>query len=560
MSGERIAEASEAVEPKKLLTRRNFWCFALGTFGRDFAYNLFANNLLTFIMFTKTLNESQFAVVSAIIVAARLFDAFNDPIMGGIVENTRTRFGKFRPWILIGGATTSLVIVLLFSLPVDKWAFIGFLAAMYFAFSITFTMNDISYWALLPYLAREADDRNKLSAVTQLVVAAGGGLAAMSIPALTTSYTKLLGGSAVSSYMWLSVITAGLFLASTFVTFFGVNDLTQNLPKRVRAKKNARRRAPIATPEPGAAKGAAAIGRESASADNALSIRDMFRILKNNDQLLVSALVMVLYSVAVGTAGALLTMYIYFEFAYNGMLSTIFWAIGGAMTLAFVATFPKLIKKVGRTKLIVAGGLLIIFGFLFTMAFALVVPKIHLFSLFGLDFDLKYLLMMIPFGAAGLGQGCYYNLMFLNMSNTVEYNEYKTGKREESLIFSLRPFTAKLSSAIQQLLVTVVYLAIGLNEVTNGISRFEREANRGALTSAEKNGKIAAMLKTVPDKKKIALICAVCVIPVAFMVVAMILYRKKFIIDDAKFEEMKEAIRRRKEGEPIASLGASAEE
>ena len=145
MPAQTSAVPIKSTEPNKLYNKRNFWCFSLGTFGRDFAYNLFVNNLLTFILFTKTLTDLQFSFVSAIIIVARIFDAFNDPIMGGIVENTRTRFGKFRPWILIGGVSTCLIIVLLFSVPVDNWAFIGFLAVMYLTFSNLNLLG--TYWA-----------------------------------------------------------------------------------------------------------------------------------------------------------------------------------------------------------------------------------------------------------------------------------------------------------------------------------------------------------------------------------------------------------------------------
>lgn len=72
------------------LSKRNFFMFPLGTLGRDFLYNFFNGYLLSFCVLTKHLNVAQFTAITFIIVAARIFDAFNDPIMGGIVENTRT--------------------------------------------------------------------------------------------------------------------------------------------------------------------------------------------------------------------------------------------------------------------------------------------------------------------------------------------------------------------------------------------------------------------------------------------------------------------------------------
>ena len=134
------------------LSFRNFFMYPLGTLGRDFLYNLFNGYLLAFVLFTKNLTDGQFASITIIIIAARIFDAFNDPIMGGIVENTRSKWGRYKPWQTIGAVLTGAVIIMVFCLPVDGWAFIGMLAAAYLLFSITFTMNDISYWGMMPTL------------------------------------------------------------------------------------------------------------------------------------------------------------------------------------------------------------------------------------------------------------------------------------------------------------------------------------------------------------------------------------------------------------------------
>ena len=75
--------------------KKNLWFFPLGTVGRDMLYQLFTNFILTFIMFTRQLTAGQLAAITAIMVGARIFDAFNDPIMGNIIDRTRTKWGKF---------------------------------------------------------------------------------------------------------------------------------------------------------------------------------------------------------------------------------------------------------------------------------------------------------------------------------------------------------------------------------------------------------------------------------------------------------------------------------
>ena len=86
--------------------RRNLIMFPLGTVGRDMVYSLVTNFLLTFVLFTRSLTAAQLSAITAIMVGARIFDALNDPIMGNIIERTRTKWGKFKPWILIGMFST----------------------------------------------------------------------------------------------------------------------------------------------------------------------------------------------------------------------------------------------------------------------------------------------------------------------------------------------------------------------------------------------------------------------------------------------------------------------
>ena len=103
--------------------RKNLWCFPVGTVGRDMVYVLISNFLLTFILFTRELTASQLAAITGIMVAARVFDALNDPIMGNIIERTRTKWGKFKPWLLAGALSTTVVIVVLFNMNLQGWPF-----------------------------------------------------------------------------------------------------------------------------------------------------------------------------------------------------------------------------------------------------------------------------------------------------------------------------------------------------------------------------------------------------------------------------------------------------
>ena len=104
--------------------RRNLWTYPVGTVGRDMIYQLFTNYILTYTLFTRELTAAQLAAITGIMIAARIFDALNDPIMGNIIESTRTRFGKFKPWLLAGVISTSFVVAFIFNTKLTGWPFI----------------------------------------------------------------------------------------------------------------------------------------------------------------------------------------------------------------------------------------------------------------------------------------------------------------------------------------------------------------------------------------------------------------------------------------------------
>ena len=142
-----MSEHTEKVtSPDAKAQKRNLFCFPIGTLGRDMIYNLFTNYILLYVLFTHHLTPAQLMAITAIMIGARVFDALNDPLMGNIIERTRTRWGKYKPWLVIGILSTSAVVYLAFNVRLEGWAFIWFFGIIYFAYSITYTMHDISYW------------------------------------------------------------------------------------------------------------------------------------------------------------------------------------------------------------------------------------------------------------------------------------------------------------------------------------------------------------------------------------------------------------------------------
>ena len=108
--------------------RRNLWMFPLGTVGRDMFYSLFANFLLTYVMFTRTLTAAQLSAITSSMVVSSVLVALCDPLIGNLIERTRTRLGKFKPYLAIGIAANSMVVYTAFHSTLQGWSFVAFFA------------------------------------------------------------------------------------------------------------------------------------------------------------------------------------------------------------------------------------------------------------------------------------------------------------------------------------------------------------------------------------------------------------------------------------------------
>ncbi len=479
------------------LLKRNLWGYSLGGIGRDMMYQLFNTYMISCITFTKGVNTAQLAIVGIIIVCCRIFDALNDPIMGSIIEITHTKWGKFKPWIMIGAVTNAILVFFMFWAPLEGNDFIIFYGIAYIFWSITFTMNDISYWSMLPSLAKDAGDRDTLSSVANLTAGIGAGLAIILIPLLTAGdYT--IAGNASTAYTVISAVFGCVFIACQLFTCLTVKE--EPLPPK-----------------------------KSGKMDNPL--KNMFKVLKGNDQLQKISLVMLVYNLGSSITGGLSTYYVYFKFGYQGAMVSLFGIITG-IAGGLLIIYPLLSKKFGRRTIMKISMGLVVLGYTLMLIMGLFVNNFYAIAVCGVFY--------------AIGQSTMYMVQTISISNTVEYNEWKTGERQEGIIFSIRPFMAKMGSALQMGVVTVILYILRIADTTNQISEQENLANIGTINSEEKLANIDAIIATVSEDTKIALLCCMTILPIILVCLAGFLYLWLYKIDEKKYEEIRMEIAERK--------------
>ena len=163
-----------------------------------------------------------------------------------------------------------------------------------------------------------------------------------------------------------------------------------------------------------------------------------------------------------------------------------------------------------------------------------------LMLLSGLAFPaaLKFPVIVVGYMCGNFGNYCFYLIMMISIMNTVEYNQYKYGTRDEGIITSLRPFLTKMASAFVVLITALIYMALGVTTYTNQISDFENAASAGTIAEAEKLSSITNVISNVTDFEKIGLLLCISIIPCTLMYISYALYIKHYKLDEDEYDRI----------------------
>jgi len=148
---------------------------------------------------------------------------------------------------------------------------------------------------------------------------------------------------------------------------------------------------------------------------------------------------------------------------------------------------------------------------------------------------------------SNFGQYGFYLVMMISIINTVEYNEYKHGAREEAIVASIRPFFTKMGSALVVVITSVSYMIFGVTGYTNQISDLESAAAGGLITEVEKLAQIGEVLSGVQGNQSTGLLLTMVIAPFVLMFLSYILYKKHYILDEEEYDRICKVIQARKE-------------
>ena len=449
--------------------------YALGAVGKDMVYMLSASYVLYYFQDLLGVNAIAMGII---LMAARVFDAFNDPIMGVIVAKTRTRWGKFRPWLLIGTLTNAVVLYLMFAAPpaLDGAGLVAYAAVTYILWGVTYTMMDIPYWSMIPAFTEGGKERENLTTLARTSAGVGSAIVTVFTMMLVPMLGRIFAGAdagakavEVVGFKYFSLIVAALFILFTVLTCVNIKE-------------------------------------KSTAEMKTVSVGQMFKALVQNDQAMTVTIAIVLINTAIYITSNLVIYFFKYDFGGTGWNDAyvLFNMFGGAIqVLSMMVFYPLLRKKFTSLQIFYICLTMAIVGYAVLLALAFT----NMSSVF---------LLFIPAFFIFAANGMLTVITTVFLANTVDYGQLKNGRRDESVIFSMQTFVVKLASGVAALVASI---CLSVNHLQAG-------------TEVSEADKLVDWSANVAAASKVGLRMTMTIIPIIGLFVALFWFKKRFLLSD----------------------------
>ena len=381
--------------------------YGVGAVGLDLSYGMFYSYLNKYLTDVLKLSSNFLLILTPL---ARIWDGINDPMMGTIVDSSKFRMGKYRPWILIGSISNAVILALLFNnlFGLSGTSLYVYIAVMYVFWGMTNTLADIPYWSMVPSFTNDPAERSIIATIARTFSGLGQGIISIGAPILmgfVSITTDPNTGEKVfdeRTFMILSFVSAiGLILFSTICV------------SSVREKH--------VTPS-----------------NEKFTFKKIFTIVKANDQLRIFMLFAMLSNAGfymISGVGAYYFDVVVGDSTKQGGFNT-FGAIGSILGLAVI---PVMMKFTTRRR-----------TYQFSLSLAMAGYLGMLISAKAFD---SITAMGVCYLISQTGTASMFVSQTVFLADIVDYGEYKMGFRAESITFSMKGFLQKMAYTVQTIIL-----------------------------------------------------------------------------------------------------------
>lgn len=379
--------------------------YTAGAFGNDVFY---ATLSTYFIMFVTThlfntgdpkQNSHYVLLITNIIAILRILEVFIDPLIGNMIDNTHTKYGKFKPWVVGGGIISSIALLLLFTdlgglNKTNPFLYLVLFGIIYLVMDVFYSIKDIGFWSMIPALSLDSHEREKMATFARIGSTIGANIVGVAIMPIVLffSMTKTGGSGDKTGWFWFAFIVAFIGVITSIAVGIG----TREVESKLRDNKQK------------------------------TSLKQVFKVLGKNDQLMWLSLGYWFYGLGINSLNALQLYYFTFILGDSGKYS-ILYGLNTIVGLVSVSLFPSLAGKFNRKRL-------------FYGCIAVMLGGIGIFSIAGTSLPMILTAAELFF----IPQPLVFLVILMIISDSVEYGQWKLGHRDESLTLSVRPLVDEL--------------------------------------------------------------------------------------------------------------------
>ncbi|CDB93956.1 glycoside-pentoside-hexuronide (GPH):cation symporter [Megamonas funiformis] len=405
----------------KLMQRISYAC---GTFGHDIFYAMVSTYFIMFItsnLFNtedQSHNEYMIGIIMTVILVIRVAELFIDPFIGNTIDKTNTRWGRFKPWVIVGGFIAALSLAILFTdlgglTTSNPLLYLIIFAILYLVMDIFYSAKDVAIWSMVPAMSFDSKEREITATFARIGSVFGAQLVTVMVIPIVLFFSKDANGGVGDANGWLAfaLIGGGVSLLGAVILGLGTKEQASALREN---KKET-------------------------------TFKEVFSILGKNDQLMWIAITFLIFCFGqdlVNSFQMYYFAYILGDSTYLSFLGIINVIIG----LLAVALFPILTTKFKRRNL-----------FFYSVVIMIIALIIYAFA------GTNSVLVLIAAGLFNLPQPLIFLVVLMTITDTVEYGQLKIGHRDESLILSIRPLVNKLSGAVTSAIVGFTAVWVGMS-------------------------------------------------------------------------------------------------